>query len=97
MALQLNKEMSTGVTGDYWKVTKVILEGEDECLVTVKLFKDSAARLASKLPLETLEYSFKDSENPCLIVEMDEANQNPFFLVYEKLKTLPEFAGALDV
>lgn len=97
MALELNKEMPTGVTGNYWKIAKLVLEGEVECLATVQLYKDAAARAAGKLPLETLEYSFRDSENPCLIAEMDTADQNPFFLVYEKLKTLPEFTGALDV
>jgi hypothetical protein len=95
MALQLSKELDTGVTGDYWRVVLVQLSPlGDRSTVIVCLYKDAAARAADKTPLETREYSWNAADYPFAVAALDE--DNPYVIAYEKLKTLPEFVGAVD-
>jgi len=52
MGLKKIKETSSGVTGDYWKITKVIHHRLDEKTeVELNLFKDKASSVAKKTPI----------------------------------------------
>lgn len=94
MALQLAKELESGLQAEYWKITKIILVGESSCACVVELFKDGAARLANKASVQRLEYSWAEEENPCSYAALEVSN--PMVLCYNKLKSRPEFAGAQD-
>ncbi len=97
MALQLSEEQATGVTGEYWKIESIALTGEQQSTVRIRLYKDSAARVAGKEAMKELVYMWAGANNPLLIADMDLEDNNPFKLAYDKLKTLDEFDGALDV
>lgn len=98
MALQLTQEQASGISGNYWKIDSVRLGKNDsfcECIVT--LYKDSDASAAAKLPLTSKVFLWSGADNPCPLATLDLVDQNPFQLCYNKLKTLDEFDGALDV
>lgn len=94
MGLQLSKEMPSGVTGEYWRVTDLRLDKDVSTRCQVSLFKDQAARSAGKMPLTVLDLQWNDGDNPCTVAAM--ASADPFALTYAKLKTLADFAGAVD-
>lgn len=96
MALQKSKELTSGVSGDYWKLLIKELSGS-KTICAVSLYKDAAARAADKSVLESVVYSWSGEDNPCTIAAMDVADSNPIKLCYAKLKTLAEFSGAQDV
>ena len=95
MGLQLSKELDSGVVGDYYKIENIFMrDNQTRCLVS--FYKDQAARDAGKESLTKLDFNFEGGDE-LQVVDMDLVNSNPYTLVYEKLKLLPEFSGALDV
>lgn len=94
MGLQLVKELSSGHTAEYWRVSRIglIKGGATDCFV--ELYKDQASAVAGKNPVEGKTYVWEGAEDPCTVAAMDAAN--PYALCYAKLKTLPEFSGAVD-
>lgn len=97
MALQKTKQLDSGIEVTYHKVSSLQLEGVAICVVYVQSFKDQQARLDNKQAVEMKQFIFQGADNPCQIEDMNPLNVNPYILVYEKLKTLPEFSGAVDV
>lgn len=98
MALQKDFESAYGVSGNYWVITLLVsdpIAEHAQCKVSV--FKDQAARIAGKTPLATRGYSWEGEEYPFAAVDLDPADTNPYKISYAKLKTLPEFDGAIDV
>lgn len=94
MALQLNEEQASGVTGDYWKVARIDIRGDEYCTVILELYKDLTARNEGKSPIASKEYRLEDVVSNS---EYTSVGDTPAKLIYEHLKTLPEFLGALDV
>lgn len=88
MALQKEFITNLGVAGNYWK----ILSFEDNRIsgktdVIVGLYLSKAARNADKDKLSRKVYTL-DS--------FDVSNKSHLQYVYDYLKTLPEFSGAID-
>jgi len=92
MALQLAIEHETGVILNYWKIstTDVCWYIGGRCII-VDGYIDYQARLDGKVPLGTKIYEYMDND---FHVEPDD---NLVYEAYEKLKTLPEWSGAIDV
>lgn len=65
-----------------------------ECVCSVALYKDHAAREAGKDPIKSVFYSWVGPDSPFISM----GNQLcPVSSMYDKLKTLPEFADATDL
>lgn len=93
MAIQLTLELPTGVSGDYWRVTSLVLKRTvDTANIVVALYKDQAARNADKDPLLTKSYQVEGAT-----LEALEAAANPVEYSYNQLKELPEFDGYGDI
>lgn len=88
MALYLPKESPDGVTSSYWRVTGVSWSVISKTLeVEVCIYLDKSARDADKLPTSFRRFTFED------VVELD---GDPRVKAYELMKTLEEFAEAVD-
>jgi hypothetical protein len=94
MALELSKELSSGVSGNYWRIIRVHVECDVEtpyCGIAMGLWVNRQTRLDGK--------SLLSSE----IVRMNLADIDSTFsydfraCIYNSLKTLPEWADAVDV
>ena len=95
MAIEKTQEQTSGVSGNYWRVARVIVEaGDGGCLCHLELYKDSTARSEGKAPILVKKIWLEDG---CNIVDFVNAGDTPAKLVYDKLKTLAEFSGASDV
>ena len=93
MALQKSKELTSGVTGEYWRVGMVILDRMlNTAVIRADLFKDAAARTAGKTELLYKTYEFSSVS----IVET-QAFDDIIAWAYDKLKGLPDFTDAADV
>ena len=96
MALQLNFTTEEDVTANYWRVTGLRLNVDtSESFVELSLYRTSSARNNGKKSILQKVYEFSGTDYPFDVVSMDAANS--LNIAYEKLKTLPEFAGAADV
>ena len=59
MALQKSKTLPSGVTADYWRVTRVTLDVVNEsALVVLSLYVNKAARDAGMQPVQSFDYAF---------------------------------------
>lgn len=95
MALQLVREQPTGLSGNYWKITDIQIYNKGAlCVVSVALFKDQAASDSGKTDIKTVQYTV---ENKCREEDYTATGDTPHKLIYNHLKTLPEFSGAVDV
>jgi len=100
MALELSYENAQGVTGNYWKIKSLRFDySHPEVFLDVELFVSAAARSAGKQPVEVRKYQWIDTDFTGWFdsATLDVVNQNPQERAYVKLKTLPEFSGAVDV
>lgn len=96
MALQLDKELESGVVGNYWKILAVSFDVlARNSFITLALYKDQAARQAGKQYLKLVTYTWNGDDYPFESAAMDA--ESPLVLAYAKLKNLPDFQGALDV
>ena len=97
MALQKEYTLSTGVTGNYWKISS--LKNKDyktgNCTVQVDLYLNEQARLDNKKPLLSNNFNIQLAN-----LETETERQE----IYEKLKEYKNilstdlfFDGALDV
>ena len=95
MALKKTFELPSGLTVDYWKIDVLTVDTRNNsCSCIVSVFKDVASRLAGKTSVDYRSYTWEGTNNPFdIAVSID---VNPFIVIYEKLKTLPEFANAID-
>lgn len=100
MALQLSFENNQGVTGNYWRIRNLKFDYyHPEIFADVELFVDAAAKASGKQPIEVRKYQWIDADFTGWFdsATLDVVNQNPQERAYVKLKTLPEFSGAVDV
>ena len=100
MALEKVKSTVYGVDGNYWKVIEVTINlMQPYALIKVALFKDQATRQSGAQPLEIKAYDINSDLEvfPLLADELEAQGVNVYQAIYAYLKTLPEFAGALDV
>jgi len=52
MAIQKEKTLSSGITGNYWRITSVNINRQSlRMMVVIALFKDAAASAAGKPPI----------------------------------------------
>ncbi len=101
MALQLSKELATGQSGDYWKVSRVEMQyglSGGTCTIEVCLFKDSAARSSAKSEMERTKYVLSGADFDTWFAEtlLDDADKTPRERAYEYLKTHADFSGAAN-
>lgn len=93
MALQKVKELDSGFSANYYKITSFDItrnsDGSASLEVCASLFKDAASRTAGKAPVDYTRSSFD--------VTSQESIGNLIELGYTKLKTLDAFSGATDV
>jgi hypothetical protein len=96
MAIQLTKTIDSGASGEYWRIVKITVDIESNYSeVNVGLYIDQAARDAGKNPLMRENYSFSGADNPCTLAAMESASVVQ--LAYDKLKSLTNFFGSIDV
>jgi hypothetical protein len=91
MALTLSHTLDSGVTGDYWRITKMEIDYPTNSVQTfVGLYLSSEARHDAKQPLTVrFEQIFLD---PGALA----SGTDPRVAVYDALKALPFFEGAQD-
>ncbi len=83
MAIKKTKNLASGVSGEYWKVTSVEIDtGDDKMKATITLFKD-AAHAVSNHPLGPEKvYRFD--------ITSQQTEDNVVELAYEKIKARAE-------
>lgn len=86
------------VKATYWKVTEIWGDYMKR-VASVKLagFVSQEARIAGLEPIDFKQITFVDNDFILDSAQLVSLNTNPVTLAYEKIKTLPEFQGALDV
>ena len=93
MALNKDFELSSGVSGNYWKVNSIEIDKVvSDTKVTVGLYKDEGARKAGKTPMHVVAFHIEGDK--CGEVAV---GNNVTGLVYEWLKARPEFEVSQDV
>jgi len=95
MALILEKELNTGIIGNYWKVTSFkfnILEGR--CICKLSLYKDEDTRRNNKESITTEILRWQDKET-LFGLSSSENITNPFILMYNKIKE-PIYKDKID-
>lgn len=94
MALELSQELSSGITGNYWRIIRVHTECDVEipyCSIILGLWLNRQTRLDGKslLSSETVRMNLAD---------IDSTFSYDFrACLYNALKTLPEWADAIDI
>ena len=94
MAFELNRDLPSGVSGNYWKISSALVACNTDyptCDVYLELFLTRQARLDGKaslltevvgIPLEIVDMSFSFDFRACL---------------YNSIKTFPAWSSAVDV
>ncbi len=94
MAFELNRDLPSGVSGNYWKISSALVACNTDyptCDVYLELFLTRQARLDGKaalltevvgIPLEIVDMSFSYDFRACL---------------YNAIKTFPAWSSAVDV
>ncbi len=100
MALENIYVLDNDAIGNYWKIVRVIDHRKHQkAEVVIGLFKDVASK--DKKPLQEFGFVFGDASDDALYPFTMEAlsaeGMNHIKLSYITLKTLPMFAGAIDV
>ena len=90
MALIKKKELSTGVSGEYWKIHQLTIIN-DICYISLALYLNKAARLANKDIISAQNFTF---DTGFAAADMD--LKNPVKIGYEKIKANIDFADALN-
>ena len=93
MALQLDNVTDFGVTCNYWRILTINFSQEDGATdIFIALYLSKAARNAGSVPIRGLKLVVKNGAFKAAV------GAGPFVpACYDFIKTLPEFAGALDV
>ena len=87
MALRLTTEMPDGVAPNYWKVTGIRISRDAQpATVDVALYLSQEARKAGKQPVQVQTVLLPAA-----------AFSSVAATVYDEIKKLPDFAGAVDV
>lgn len=92
MALIKQQKQTSGVLANYWRITRVEFDASHEYInVTASLYLSKEERLAGSEPVVRTDVRFK----PVTLDDLANAENLKVFC-YDKLKTLPDFAGAED-
>ena len=110
MALEVLYTTKSGVDAYYHKITRLDMEyfPIKKVNMSVSIYKDQTASSNGNAPLEVVDHYFQEIEPEAGVdvdtftgkfdsATLDVVNQNPQERGYVYLKTLPEYAGALDV
>lgn len=108
MALQKDYETNEGYTANYWRIIDINLTAKNIAdSFTYLVYKDKSSRDAGKQPADksfhkTFPIIDKNTdevlyESPFTIEAMNTADNNPYIVAYNWLKTQPEFSGSTDV
>lgn len=93
MALQLDKVLDTGVQVSYLRISKIIIDRKlQEITFSVDAFLDQTSRQDGKMAVIDYYYTLSDPTSYNIINNTDIVSN-----LYNILKTLPDFEGALDV
>lgn len=93
MAIEKEKTLKSGVTGNYWRVTTVVIDRQNFKVVgQIALFKDKAASDSGKLPMP-LTKTFKFP----LVMEEIVPPTNIVAYVYEKIMTAANVPVTKDI
>jgi len=91
MALIQSKSTPTGDTYDYWRISHFQVDHVHKIVsVVVGLYKDSGENTSA----EIRTYTWEGDDCPLDVAAMD--IDNPYKIIYTKLKTLDEWDGATD-
>jgi hypothetical protein len=92
MAMQLNKTLDNGVTGNYWKITNIRIDRMGlQITVDVRLWVSQSTRNSGLNPLEIDSYVLTGSDYTTAM-----AASNLVAAIYDYLKALPDFSGEVD-
>ena len=95
MALQLEKDLENGFTGNYWKIIAINFDISRQFSdVQLALYKDRETMTARKDYISSENFSWIGGDFPFLSSAMDVSN--PIKIAYNKIKTLPGWEGAVD-
>jgi hypothetical protein len=101
MGLQRNLTMETGLnlTEAYSKIVQLDLDLMNKAAnILVHTFVNYDCRNDNKAAIKTDRYVLiQDKFNSVIDYSKMDAGQNIVYLVYEFLKTLPEYEGAIDI
>jgi hypothetical protein len=102
MALQKSYEDVHGTThvSAYAKVIAVTLNTLFQvAAIDLFVYKDEAARLATKEPVARMKYRCEGTEYEVhfSIAKMDVEDKNPVKIAYYLIKETPEWTGSIDV
>jgi len=87
MALQLSKTLDTGITGNYWKITKIDINNfENRVDIYVTLFLNKAIRNAGNKGIDLQHYVLTWPHFVFTSADLD--INNPIKVAYNKLKIL---------
>lgn len=93
MALQKDKELENGFTGNYWRLSSVHVDCDGSLMVSISMFlyKDRNARIQGKTPIF-------DSLIQIPLTSIDSTYSYDFrACIYHKLKELDYWQDAVDV
>ncbi len=93
MAIELDYLYRSGVTGNFWDVTKYCINRVDKSIeVSIGLWLDKQAWLDGKDPIQVFDFGIDgvaDKLDPQNIAAIES-------FVYGEIKLLPQFTGAKD-
>jgi len=89
MALQISKEMSTGVVANYWSIKELKID-DNIIVIRLDLYISKELKDAGKAPVYSR--NFRIDHDKAVTV-----NSNVYELAYNGIKASDEFSSALDV
>ena len=85
--LQRTENLDTGITADYYDISSFIVDYNSDVMeIYVQLYKDKAAKDAGAKPIK----------NKVIRINVPQKLIDAKADLFTKLKTLPEFQGAID-
>ena len=95
MALQMTKNLDSGVAVTYHRVTGLMINmASSDARFVVDSYVDGPARLDGKSPVT--QEVFTVHGDTFTLTNAAMGSRSPVALAYDYLKTLPKFAGAVD-
>lgn len=93
MAMLLNTTLSSGFIANYYRISSFSINRvTSQISVGVSLWKDQASRDANLSPINGKAYLITGSDYSTIT-----SSSNLVQAIYNYLKTLPDFAGEVDV
>ena len=102
MALKIQMELPSGITGEYLKVNEVIYNTDSKVVhVKTVLYKDELSRTEGKPYIEggVFKFGFKPDKNNVFdfdVIELEKSGNNIIKQAYVSLKKIEKFKDAED-